>query len=81
MPPPASHSVYIAYADDITQIISCPGEASMLALKTKRAITQINNFENKWKIKTNVEKFTVIPIYRKKSDIIIDNNKINYQKK
>ena len=82
MPPPAPHSDYIAYADDITQIISCPGKASMLAPKTSRAITQINNFENKWKIKTNVEKFTVIPMYRKnKSDIIIDNNKINYQKK
>ena len=82
MPPPAPHSDYIAYADDITQIISCPGEASMLAPKTKRAITQINNFEKKWKIKTNVEKFTVIPMYRtRKTDIIIDNNKINYQNK
>ena len=47
MPPPAPHSDYIAYADDITQIISCPAEASLLAPKTKRAITQINNFEKK----------------------------------
>ena len=82
MPPPAPHSDYIAYADDITQIISCPGKASMLAPKTKRAVTQINNFEKKWKIKTKIDKFAVIRVYRKnKCDIVIDNNRINYKKR
>ena len=34
----------------------------MHAYTTTRAITHINNYENKWKIKTNQDKFQVINI-------------------
>lgn len=34
----------------------------MLAKKVETEITKINNYEKKWKIKTNTNKFTIIPI-------------------
>ena len=80
MPPPAPDSTYIAYADDITQIISYKGSYRMLAKKTTKAIKTINDFEKKWKIKTNTNKFTIIPMYREnKANITIDNNTLDYK--
>ena len=53
----------IIYADDITQIIGYPGKSkNMINRQAERAITTINNFEEKWKIKTNINKFTPIHI-------------------
>ena len=49
MPPPSAHCTYIAYADDITQIITYKGSYQMLAKKkTTKAIKTINDFEKKW---------------------------------
>lgn len=65
MPEPIGHTDYIAYADDITQIITHPCNHRYLALQTGRAISQINDFEKQWKIKTNISKFKIINISRR----------------
>lgn len=81
LPPPISNSEYIAYADDITQIITYPGTEHMLTKLTEKAVEEINTFENKWKIKTNSSKFQVIPIGRRKTmKIKINNTEIQSQK-
>ena len=67
LPPPQGSSEYVAYADDITQIVTWGGAKPRptevrLARKTEEAIQSINDFENKWKIATNQSKFTVVPL-------------------
>ena len=75
MPPPIELSDYYCFADDITQVVSVPYKsADMVARTAGIAIEQINEFENKWKICTNQEKFHVIPIARKKTHEIYAND-------
>lgn len=74
IPEPLPNTDYIAYADDITQIISTPGTHNTIALNTERAIEQINQYENKWKIQTNTTKFEIINIARQKTRRIRINN-------
>ena len=64
---PPAHCDYIAYADDITQITAYQYNPSYAARCTARAIEHINNFESKWKIKTNIRKFEIINISRRKT--------------
>ena len=80
MPPPATDGINILYADDITQIVIQPGKSrNMLAKKVEKEIKNINTFENKWKIKTNTSKFTILPLAIKKtSPITIDGEIIPY---
>ena len=78
-PTPAPNTDYIAFADDITQISSGRHPAHVAATTTTQAITDMNNFENKWKIKTNTNKFKIIPIARKKTfPIVIQHRNIEY---
>jgi hypothetical protein len=71
LPEPRSPSENLIYADDITQIVASPGKSEkMLALTTAREIKNINDFENKWKIKTNPTKFQIIPMGRHKTENI-----------
>ena len=65
----------------ILQIISYPGQSHrMIAKLTQRAIESINQYETKWKIKTNTSKFTIIPINRlKTTPVTIDNTQIQYK--
>ena len=65
MPPPAPHSEYIQFADDITQITTDTRNYRRAALHTQAAIESINTYENKWKIQTNISKFTIINIARR----------------
>jgi len=77
LPEPLPDTDYITFADDITQIISVPNNypAKAIANNTKHAIQQINNFENRWKIQTNTNKFTVIPFRRRNTiDITLHNH-------
>ena len=69
------------YADDITQIIGYPGKSrNMINRQTERAITTINTFEEKWKIKTNINKFTPIHIgVRQTIPLIINNEEIEFK--
>ena len=76
IPPPLPDTDYISYADDITQLITTPGN---IVNNTEHAIEQINTFENKWKIQANINKFTIININRHKTqDIFIENRHIPY---
>ena len=51
----------------------------MLASKTSDAITRMNIYERKWKIKTNMKKFTLIPLFRNETmDIFSGNDKLEY---
>ena len=65
----------IIYADDITQIVQKKDSQNYLSRETEREIIKINQYENKWKIKTNVDKFQIIPIGRKGfKKVKIDND-------
>lgn len=60
------HSDYCAYADDITQVISHHGASKeFLRRKTVRAIEEINEYERRWKIKTNSAKFQILHISKR----------------
>ena len=67
MPEPLPWTNYIAFADDITQITSGRHPPRYASQLTAHAIQQVNNFENQWKIQTNISKFTVFPISRNKT--------------
>ena len=82
-PPNIPHDNYIKYADDITQTITYPTKSKhMMLAKTTHAITTMNTYENKWKIKTNTDKFTLVPISRQLNsslDVHINNTQIHYE--
>ena len=84
LPEPIPNSDYIAFADDITQItFSHFRHNNHVSRTTQRAIEQINNYENKWKIQTNTDKFTIIPIQLNAANtppITIENTRHNYTK-
>ena len=61
------NSDYIQYADDVTQIIGLPGPPEAIAHNTSIAIADLNNFENNWKIQTNINKFKIVNIARKEN--------------
>jgi len=76
LPPPIDDSDYICFADDISQLTYSPYTYETVAHTTKHAIQQINDFEDRWKIKTNATKFTIVPISRRRTDeITLDNDK------
>lgn len=53
------------YTYDITQIITHPSSRNnFIRLATHRAIEEISKFEESWKIKTNINKFLIIPATR-----------------
>ena len=83
IPTPITDSTNIQYADDITQVITQAGKSkNMLARKIVKEITNINEFEKKWKIKTNTTKFTILPIASKKTiPINVEGDPIPYSKK
>ena len=77
IPAPGPHCTNIAYADDITQIICQPGKSKRyLARKVEREIQAINTFEKQWKIQTNMNKFTILPIAIYKTEQVSINNNI-----
>ena len=82
MPEPLPNTEYIAFADDITNITAGRYKYKDAARNTQHAIQQVNNYENKWRIKTNKNKFQIVPISRiKTSDITINNKIIQYTNK
>lgn len=55
--------INIQYADDVTQIITYPGKSRELTTRrTINEITKVNDYEKKWKIKTNRNKLKLVPI-------------------
>ncbi len=72
----------IYYADDATQIVVSNGTFQEHDSLVKREATRLNNFEKCWKIKTNIDKFTLIALGRTKPrDMNIEGNLIRHQNK
>ena len=76
LPPPLPSTDYIAFADDITQIIY---KFKHMANVTKHTMQQINTFGNKWKISTNKSKLSTILLTRiNTADTDIGNDHYEY---
>lgn len=73
----------ISYADDITQIIGYGGKSKeIMNRKTENEIEIVNTYENKWRIKTNINKFTPIRLGQIKGEpLIINDEPIDFQVK
>ena len=80
--PPTRQGTNIMYADDITQITGYQGKSKkMINSITEKEIKIINKFENKWKIKTNINKFTPLHIGCTKTiPLSIDDKNIEFKK-
>ena len=61
MPQPPHGVKNIIYADDVSQIVTAPS-ARTSKNRTEAAANQLSVFERSWKIRTNVNKFTVLQI-------------------
>lgn len=58
IPVHTANSTNILYADDITQIITQKTKKKkMISRITQREIRLINDYEKKWKIQTNIQKY------------------------
>ena len=82
LPPAGPGCLDILYADDVTQIVTTQSKSkNMMKLKVEREIDRINKFEKKWKIRTNQDKFKLIPIaQRKTKSIVVNNREIEHSK-
>ena len=80
LPPPGPGTTDVLFADDITQVVEYHHKSkAMLALRTKREIKRVNDFEKKWKIKTSSNKFKILSISKSKPEkIIINDNEISF---
>ena len=79
-PEPTLNADHVIYADDLTQIITHK-EPQILQNRTETAIKHITQHESKWKIRTNTDKFQIIPFFRlprNQLPITINNNTIPY---
>ena len=83
LPNPGQGSYDIIFADDNTQIITYAGTSrNMLAIRTQREIIRINNFEKKWKINTNKDKFQLLSVSSTRpNDIEIEGQRIPFKNK
>ena len=80
---PTENCVDVSFADDITQIIKYPLRSKeTLATITSQEIKRINEFENKWKIKTNKTKFQLLSISATKpSNVYVDQQRVQFTNK
>ena len=80
IPDPVPGTTHTIYADDITQIIVQPGkEREPMTRRMEAAIININQYEKQWKIKTNMDKFQIIPISKRiPADIIVEGTRLQY---
>ena len=80
--PPTKQGTNIIFADDITAITGYQGKSKkMINSITEKEIIIVNKFEIKWKIKTNVNKFTPLHIGCTKTiPLSIDNKNIDFKK-
>ena len=76
--PPPVRGINVAYADDVTQIVGYPGRSKAMAQRALvTALESQNEFENKWKIKTNINKFKIIRLGSRDQDEIITNDTVH----
>ena len=79
---PRSHAgLNVQYADDVTQLVHHPSRSSrMLNSKTGREIARVNTYEAEWRIRTNMTKFTVIPIAsRNPAPLLVDEDPVDFR--
>uniref|UniRef100_A0A0P4W6I4 Uncharacterized protein n=1 Tax=Scylla olivacea TaxID=85551 RepID=A0A0P4W6I4_SCYOL len=71
----------ILYADDVTQVVFHPGRLGrMLNARTGREIARVSTFEETWHIRTNLAKFTVIPISsRNPPPLIVEEGPVEFK--
>ena len=81
IPDPSEDCVIVLFADDLTQIIIYNEKSrTEMALKTQREIEKYNEYEKKWRIRTNLRKFQVIPIsITKPEDLSIQQEPVEYK--
>ena len=80
MPETPPNVLNISYADDVTQVIIENDKGKqLLSRKTEREIKRLNEYESKWKIKTNRNKFQLLSISKlKPAKVRVDDNDINF---
>ena len=83
MPEATPGSVNLMYADDITQIVTHPSKSkNIMARRVQENINRVNEFEKKWKIKTNTTKFKLIRLAAKTHEpVTINQQNIPYSNK
>lgn len=80
--PSSAAGINVQYADDVSQVIFHPGRSGrMLSARTEREITRVSAYEREWRIKTNLNKFTVIPTAtRNPSPLFVGGDPVDYQR-
>ena len=77
--PSPNRGTQISYADDVTQIVNYEGQSKiMLNSITKREIERINSYERNWKIKTSINKFTIIRLGAMTNDPLLIDEDVYY---
>ena len=72
MPPSGTDCDDVIFADDVTQIIqNLRNDRATLATTTSNEIARINNYQRKWKISTNINKFSILSVSKTRPDPII----------
>ena len=75
------NSMDIYYADDVTQIVTSNGTLEEHDALVVEEALRLNMYEKRWKIKTNIDKFTVVALGRNKlQDIHIQGQPIAHRK-
>ncbi|KAG0727852.1 RNA-directed DNA polymerase from mobile element jockey [Chionoecetes opilio] len=71
----------VLYADDVSQVVFHPGRSSaMLNARTEREVARISAFEEEWRIKTNLAKFSVIPMATQNPPpLMVDGRVVDFQ--
>ena len=80
-PAPSPGSLQALFADDHTLVVTYPNK-NKRALKRKaiREIEAVNEYEKKWKISTNINKFQLLlTSARRQPDILIDNQLVAFR--
>ena len=80
---PFANCVDVSFADDNTQVIMYPLRSKeILAARTISEIKRINDYEEKWKIKTNKAKFQLLSISATKpNEIVMEQQRIPFTNK
>ena len=66
----------VIFADDVTQVIQnlCDDRRALTDM-TALEIERINNYEEKWKIQTSINKFSLLSISKSRPEPVIVNNR------
>ena len=72
----------LCYADDVTQIVISNISTEGHDARVVNEALRINTYERSWKIKTNIDKFYIVALGRKRpNDLQIQGRTIQHQKK